>query len=75
MMPRQHARFLMDRFVKRAALELYDLENDEWELNNIADDPEQDGRMAVMQAELNNWMACQGDRGILMDVEFEMIQY
>lgn len=71
----EYARFLTDRFVKRPALELYDLENDEWELNNIADDPEQDGRIAVMQAELNNWMSRQGDRGIQMDVEFEMVRY
>ena len=71
----KRARFLTDRFVQRPAIELYDLENDEWELNNIAHLPEHRERIALMQDELKKWMTQQGDQGILMDTEFEMTKY
>lgn len=64
-----YAKFLTDRFVKRPEIELYDLQEDEWELNNIADLPEHAGRIAVMRTELEKWMEQQGDRGVLMDTK------
>ncbi len=71
----KRAQFLTERFAKRPAIELYDLENDAWELNNIAHLPEHAERIVLMQEELKKWMTQQGDQGILMDTEFEMTQY
>lgn len=65
----EYAKFLTGRFVKRPEIELYDLEEDEWELTNIADKPEHAQRIADMKAELQRWMDEQGDRGIAMDSE------
>jgi uncharacterized sulfatase len=63
-----HAAFLTDRLIKRPAIEFYDLENDKWELNNLAALPEHVDRIARMKAELERWMQQQGDRGVSMDV-------
>jgi uncharacterized sulfatase len=60
---------LVERFVHRPAIELYDLQEDRWELNNIAGRPEHAGRIAAMTAELERWMAEQGDRGTQMDTD------
>ncbi len=65
----EKAKFLTDRFIKRPAIELYDLENDVWELNNIAHLPEHAERIEIMRSALESWMEQQGDRGILMDTE------
>jgi N-sulfoglucosamine sulfohydrolase len=40
----------------RARLELYDLENDPWELVNLADDPAQAARVRELAAVLQGWM-------------------
>lgn len=61
------ARWLVDRFVSRPAMEFYDHETDPWELNNLADDPQYRDRIALMEQELHRWMQEQGDRGELMD--------
>lgn len=61
------AKVLTDRFVKRPAVELYDLQNDKWELTNLAALPEHAERIALMKVELEKWMEQQGDRGVLMD--------
>ena len=63
------AKFLTDRFVKRPAIELYDLQEDPWELNNIAANPEHAARIVTMRAALEAWMEQQGDRGVMMDTE------
>lgn len=39
----------------RAQVELYDLQNDPYELKNIADDPAQKGRVNKMRAALDTW--------------------
>lgn len=63
------AKFLTDRFVKRPAIELYDLQEDPWELNNIASKTEHAARIATMRTALEAWMEQQGDRGVLMDTD------
>ncbi|MGI9294507.1 MAG: sulfatase family protein [Pseudomonadales bacterium] len=53
---------LLQRYHQRPAEELYDLENDPHEQYNLASDPAHAERLAAMRAELENWMAEQGDR-------------
>ena len=63
------AQRLVDGYLMRPALELYDLQEDPWELNNIASLPEHATRIETMREALNEWMQQQGDRGVLMDTQ------
>lgn len=63
------AKFLVDRFEKRPAIEFYDLQEDPWELNNIANAPQYAKKIKSMKTELEKWMKKQGDKGISMDVK------
>lgn len=65
------AKFLIDRFVHRPEFEFYDVENDPWEMMNLADRPEYRDRIKKMKKELVKWMKQQGDTGAAMDVEYE----
>ena len=49
---------------KRPAVELYDLENDPLETNNLADDPKLAEVQAKLQKRLDAWMQQQGDEGL-----------
>ena len=64
------AKRLIDRFVHRPEFEFYDVENDPWEMNNLADKPEYRNRIKKMKKELEKWMEQQGDKGAAMDVSF-----
>ncbi len=64
----QQARFLYERFLRRPSIEFYDVENDPWEMRNLADAPQHQGRIRKMKAELIKWMKEQGDTGVAMDV-------
>lgn len=64
----EYADFLVNHYVKRPALEFYDLKNDPWELNNIATEQKYAKRIATMKAALEKWMSEQGDPGAEMDV-------
>jgi len=63
----EFAKFLTERYVRRPEFEFYDLKEDPWELNNIANQPENAGRIATMKTELKRWMDEQGDTGALLD--------
>ena len=63
------AQRLVDHYLTRPAFELYDLQEDPWELNNLAAQPEQAERIATMRAALEAWMEQQGDRGARMDIQ------
>lgn len=65
----ENARRLVNSYLTRPAIELYDLQEDPWELNNIADAPEHAERIATMRAALEEWMEQQGDRGVRMDTK------
>jgi uncharacterized sulfatase len=47
------------RYHHRPAVELYDLVNDPHELHNLAEDPQQAGRVKALRAELESWMRTQ----------------
>ena len=66
----ERAKFIVNRFVKRPAVEFYDEINDPWELNNLADNPQYAKKIAQMKRELEKWMQEQGDTGASMDVPF-----
>ena len=66
-----HAEFLTTRIAKRPAVEFYDINNDPFELNNLAGQATHRKTIATMRAALEKWMAQQGDRGAAMDVPFE----
>jgi uncharacterized sulfatase len=52
------------RYHTRPAEELYDLTADPWEQKNLAADPAQAGRLKTLRADLDAWMAAQGDQGL-----------
>ncbi|QDU61426.1 Arylsulfatase [Planctomycetes bacterium Pan216] len=55
---------LVQRYLKRPAVEFYDLCVDPHELDNLADRPEYSSRKDEMRGLLNAWMEQQGDRGV-----------
>ncbi len=60
--------FMTNRYLNRPEFEFYDYQNDPSELNNLANDPEHAERIATMRAELERWMAEQGDTGKQLEV-------
>jgi uncharacterized sulfatase len=59
---------LYRRFIQRPAVEFYDMVQDPWELNNLADQQQYKKRIAEMEKELRKWMLQQGDPGAAIDV-------
>ena len=49
--------------------ELFDVDNDPHELNNLADDPAYAGKLAEMRGELERWMGAIDDKGLLPEPE------
>lgn len=58
-----HARSLVDRLVRRPAVQMFDLRNDPWELENVADHPDVQSARQELEALLASWMKAQGDPG------------
>ena len=56
--------FEVKHYKKRPFEELYDLENDPFEKNNIADQPKYFGIKNDLEIKLKVWMEQQGDLGI-----------
>ncbi|MEM6776770.1 MAG: sulfatase [Planctomycetota bacterium] len=54
---------LVHRYQHRPEIELYDVEADPLEMNNLADDPQWDDVKSELRAELDAWMAHCGDEG------------
>ena len=57
------------RFLKRPAVELYDVEKDPWELENLAGRPDLAPVRRDLEDRLRAWMQQQGDPGAALDVE------
>ncbi len=62
------AKQLTERIVRRPAVEFYDLQNDPYELNNLAGEDMYQTVIADYSAQLKAWMAAQGDEGVALDV-------
>ncbi|MGB0598070.1 MAG: sulfatase-like hydrolase/transferase [Rubripirellula sp.] len=56
----------------KPAEELYDLENDLHEVNNLADNPEHAGKLAEMRTALKYWQNEIGDVGLIPEAEIEI---
>ena len=63
------AREQVMRYQHRPAIELYDLQNDPYELTNLAAQPEQKSNLARLRAALDAWMQQQGDEGVKTEME------
>ena len=58
------AKALVDKYTTRPAEELYDLNNDPDNLNNLAIDPKHNDRRKQMRAAVMQWMKDCGDKGL-----------
>jgi len=63
----ESAKKLRDKFHTRPAEELYRVDDDPYEMDNVAGDPKYDKARKRLRSELERWMAEQGDPGIAMD--------
>lgn len=61
------ADFIMKRYKTRPEFELYDIENDINEFNNLAGEPAYQKTLIKLKKELVSWMKSQGDLGVAMD--------
>jgi len=52
---------IIKKYYTRPEFELYDLDNDPLELNNLANNPEYNEKMAQLKVELSTWTTAQGD--------------
>lgn len=57
-------------FHPKMTIELYDLEEDPYELNNLAMKPEHQERIGLFQKELDQWMVKHRDSGMLNESEY-----
>lgn len=63
----EHSAFILERQRHRPQFELYAVEADPFEFNNLADDPAQADRKQALIEALHVWMDTQGDPGIAAD--------
>ncbi len=59
---------LVKRYTTRPPEQLFDLEVDPYEMNNLAGNPQYANVLARLSTELDEWMALQGDPGIEQDL-------
>ena len=59
-----NARRLVDAYYYRPPMELYDMQSDPFEQNNLADSPDMQNTVSRLSGKLTEWMESQGDKGI-----------
>ena len=60
----KRAQRVVERYTRRPEFELFNIENDPLELNNLAGEANQAERVQQLHRRLKKWMASQGDKGI-----------
>lgn len=65
----EHTRMLVNRYMHRPAEQLYHMDDDPFEMTNLADDPAHAEAKARLSTELDQWMKEQGDPGAEIDTE------
>lgn len=63
------AQRMVDRYRQRPEFQLFDLNADPWELNNLAGKTDYSGHQQRLLAAIKNWMEQQGDAGAAIDVK------
>jgi uncharacterized sulfatase len=58
------AQKLVDAYHYRPPVELYDMQSDPFEQNNLADSPDMQNTVSRLSGKLTEWMESQGDKGI-----------
>jgi len=64
-----HAAELVRRYEHRPAIELYDINKDPLEWNNLAENPEYAPTIELLKVKLMKWMKSQGDQGQQTELE------
>ena len=64
-----NAQATIDRVLKHPEFELYNIQKDPWELENLAENPEYAGKVAEMHAQLKADMERMGDAFSFLDVK------
>jgi N-sulfoglucosamine sulfohydrolase len=59
----------VEMYLRRPAEELYDLEKDPYEINNLAGDPKYRPLIDSLRKRLRSWMGQQGDKGIETEMQ------
>lgn len=59
----------VSKLQKRPAEELYDLEKDPFELNNLAEDSDYSNVLLELSGKLDEWMKVQGDEGLAAELK------
>ena len=67
----ERTRRLVNRFLHRPPEELYRLDEDPYEMTNVASDPANAEVKKRLSAELDRWMKAQGDPGAALDTQKE----
>lgn len=65
----QFAKQQFERYQSRPEFELYDLDHDPFEMNNLAGTKELEDIQAMLQRKLTNWMEQQGDQGTATEMD------
>jgi len=60
-----HAERLLGRIRHYPEIQLFDLQQDPWEMNNLADNPQYASKVRELQQAIKTWMKSQGDDGHL----------
>lgn len=64
-----HEKFLVNRFYHRPSEELYSIENDPNQFNNLAENPKYSNELKKHREELRHWMTLQNDPGVPVDTK------
>ena len=71
----EHAKAMVNRIRSRPQYQLYDLQKDPYELNNLADNPEYSAMILKFKTEIKKWMKDQGDDGHVDPEGMEVIKH
>ncbi|MCP4775657.1 MAG: sulfatase atsG, partial [Planctomycetaceae bacterium] len=64
----ENAKRLVNAYHYRPEIELFDIQSDRLELNNLTTDPAWKLEMSRLSQELEKWMSSQGDEGVLTEM-------
>ncbi len=67
----ERTRALVHRYMRRPPEQFYRVDHDPFEMNNLADEPAHADAKQRLSAELDRWMAEQGDPGAEIDTEVQ----